>query len=214
MSGFSELLQGYRRFRQRAWVEQRERYRELEDAQAPRVMVIACSDSRVDPSRIFDSGPGEIFILRNIANLVPPHDAIEGQSSVAAALEYAVESLRVEHIVVLGHARCGGVSAALAGEFDTPAAGAHVHRWMEFIAPARDTVRALAARTPGIDTQAALEDAGIRLALANLETYPFVGNAIAAGRLRLEGMKFDVADGLLRTLDRETGRFLIVAGQA
>lgn len=119
MSDFEALIDGYRRFRLGAYREQRERYDHLAQGQAPAVMVIACSDSRVDPTRVFDSGPGELFVLRNIANLVPPVSAISGQSSVAAAVEYAVTGLKVQHIVVFGHARCGGIQAALAGDFDT-----------------------------------------------------------------------------------------------
>lgn len=149
MAEFDDLIAGYRRFRMGDYRQQRERYDRLaHEGQSPRMMIIACSDSRTDPSRVFDTAPGQVFMLRNIANLVPPYSAIEGQSSVAAALEYAVTQLHVELIVVFGHARCGGIAAALAGDFDNPVAGRHIHAWMEFIAPARDAVKAAAVVSP------------------------------------------------------------------
>ncbi len=211
MPEFNALIDGYRRFRMGPYREQRERYDRLAQGQAPKVMVIACSDSRVDPTRVFDAEPGQMFVLRNIANLVPPLAAIQGQSSVAAALEYAVTGIEVHHIVVFGHARCGGIAAALAGDFDNPVAGKHVHAWMEFIAPARDAVRAAQALSPDIDAQRALEQAGVRLSLDNLRTYPFVAEAEAAGRLKVHGVIFDIAEGALRVLDRSSGHFQPIA---
>lgn len=210
MSDFEALIDGYRRFRLGAYREQRERYDHLAQGQAPAVMVIACSDSRVDPTRVFDSGPGELFVLRNIANLVPPVSAISGQSSVAAAVEYAVTGLKVRHIVVFGHARCGGIQAALAGDFDNPVAGRHVHAWMEFIAPARDSVKAAAALSPDIDAQRALEQASVRLSIENLAGYPFVAEALKAGTLQLHGVIFDIAVGSLRVLDSKSGQYQAV----
>lgn len=211
MPEFAALLEGYRRFRVGAYREQRERYDRLAQGQAPKVMVIACSDSRVDPTRVFDAEPGQMFVLRNIANLVPPLAAIQGQSSVAAALEYAVTGIQVHHIVVFGHGRCGGIAAALAGDFDNPVAGRHVHAWMEFIAPARDAVRAAAALSPDIDAQRALEQAGVRLSLDNLRTYPFVAEAEKSGAVKIHGVIFDIGEGAMRVLDRETGQFQPVA---
>ncbi|MDT7933166.1 MAG: carbonic anhydrase [Sphingomonadaceae bacterium] len=207
MPEFRALLDGYRRFRLGPYRAERERWDRLAQGQNPPVMVIACSDSRVDPTRVFDSGPGEMFVLRNIANLVPPVSEIVGQSSVAAALEYAVTALKVHQIVVFGHARCGGIAAALAGEFDTDAAGAHVRRWMEVIAPARAVVRAAQAVSPDIDPQRALEQASIRLSLDRLRSYDFIAAAEAAGELKLQGVVFDIADGSLRVLNHDSGVF-------
>jgi carbonic anhydrase len=211
MPEFAALIDGYRRFRLGSYREQRERYDRLTQGQAPKVMVIACSDSRVDPSRVFDAEPGQMFVLRNIANLVPPLSAIKGQSSVAAALEYAVTGIHVHHIVVFGHARCGGIAAALAGDFDNPVAGRHVHAWMEFIAPARDAVRAACALSPDVDAQRALEQASVRLSLQNLRSYPFVAEAEAEGIVKLHGVIFDIGEGLLKVLDAATGQFQPVA---
>lgn len=211
MPEFAALIEGYRRFRLGPYQEQRQRYDRLAQGQAPKVMVIACSDSRVDPTRVFDAEPGEMFVLRNIANLVPPLEAIQGQSSVAAALEYAVTVIEVHHILVFGHARCGGIAAALAGSFDNPVAGRHVHDWMEFIAPARDAVKAAAALSPDVDAQRALEQAAVRQSIANLGSYPFVAEAEARGDLKVHGAIFDIAEGALRVLDKATGQFLPVA---
>lgn len=207
MPEWRALIEGFRRFRTGPYREQRLRYDELALGQAPRVMVIACSDSRVDPTRVFDTAPGQMFVVRNIANLVPPMSAIHGQSSVAAALEYAVEVLRVDYVVVFGHARCGGIAAALA---PLPA-NRFISAWVEQIAPARETVLAAAEISPDIDCQAALEQAGIRLSLDNLRTYPFVAQAESEGRLKLAGALFDIADGDLRILDPGSGRFERVA---
>ena len=211
MSEFDALIEGYRRFRVGQYREQRERYDKLAQGQNPKVMVIASSDSRVDPTRVFDAGPGQMFVLRNFANLVPPYSAISGQSSVAAALEYAVTGIHVHHIVIFGHARCGGIAAALAGDFDNPVAGKHVHAWMEFIAPARDSVRAACAISQDIDAQRALEQANVRVGIENLRTYPFVAEAEASGQIKLHGVIFDIAEGTLKILDDKTGQFMPVA---
>lgn len=211
MPEFQTLIEGYRRFRLGPYREQRERYDKLAQGQSPKIMVIACSDSRVDPTRVFDATPGQMFVLRNIANLVPPYSAIEGQSSVAAALEYAVSGIEVHHIVIFGHGRCGGIAAALAGDFDHPVAGKHVHAWMELIAPARDLVKAACAVSPDVDAQRALELANIRLGIKNLRTYPFVAEAEKAGKLKLHGVIFDIAEGVLKILDEATGQFQPVA---
>ena len=148
---------------------------------------------------------------KNAGELVPPLEAIQGQSSVAAALEYAVTIIQVHHILVFGHARCGGIAAALAGSFDNPVAGRHVHDWMEFIAPARDAVKAAAALSPDVDAQRALEQAAVRQSIANLGSYPFVAEAEARGALKIHGAIFDIAEGALRVLDKATGQFLPVA---
>ncbi|MFA7441641.1 MAG: carbonic anhydrase [Sphingomonadaceae bacterium] len=203
MTGYENLIAGYRRFRTGSYREQRLRYDRLAQGQSPRLMVIACSDSRVDPTRVFDAGPGEMFVLRNIANLVPPLREITGQSSVAAAVEYAVTILEVDSILVFGHARCGGIQAALAPMH----ANRFIDRWMDQIAPARDKVLAAHALSPDVDCQKALEQGAVRLSIENLRTYPFVAEAEAAGRLSLYGAIFDIAEGDLRVLDPQDGVF-------
>lgn len=210
MSDFAELLDGYRRFRSGAYVEQRQRFDALSNVgQSPKIMVIACSDSRVDPTRIFDTEPGQAFVVRNVANLVPPYEPDGGQHGASAAIEFAVTQLEVEHVVVLGHAQCGGIAASLDGRFDNKAEGhgAFIGRWMAIIEPARDQIRAVAALSADVDAAEALELAAIRLSLANLRSFPFVAARVAAGTLQLHGTHFSIADGLLRVLDTATGRF-------
>jgi len=209
MPAFKALLDGYTRFRTGAYQEQRRRYDALVDGQAPGTLVISCCDSRVDPTRIFDTDPGQMFVVRNVANLVPPNHPDEGQHSTSAAIEYAVSQLKVKYIVVLGHARCGGIKASLEGTFhDAPMGeGGYIDRWMSLIAPARDTIRAAAALSPDIDACSALELAAIRLSLDNLRTFPFVVEAEAAGTLQLQGALFDIAEGVLKVLRADTGKF-------
>jgi carbonic anhydrase len=210
MPEFIALLDGYRRFRTTGYIEQRERYDSLANkGQSPKVMVIACSDSRVDPTRVFDTAPGQMFVLRNVANLVPPYVDDHGLHGVSAAVEYAVTQLEVEHILVLGHARCGGIAASFTGQFDDAAngAGGFIRAWMSMIAPARDRIRAAAALSPDIDAHSALELEAIRISIDNLRSFPFVAAAEAKGSLKLQGALFDIADGILRVLDNASGRF-------
>lgn len=210
MPEFKALLEGYRRFRTGAYQEQRRRYDALADkGQAPGLLVICCSDSRVDPTRIFDTEPGQMFVVRNVANLVPPYDRDSGQHSTSAAIEYAVTVLKVHHVVVLGHARCGGIKASIEGTFDDApmGEGGFIGRWMSLIAPARDTIRAAAKLSPDIDACSALELAAIRLSINNLRTFPFVTEAELAGQLHLQGALFDIAEGVLKVLNHLTGRF-------
>src|ERR1044071_2848034 len=144
MGSLDALIDGYRRFRETGWARERERWSQLAEGQSRRVMVIACSDSRVDPTQIFDVGPGEMFVARNVAALVPPYETSPGHHGVSAALEFAVTQLQVEAVVVMGHGFCGGCAAALTGQFDDAAHG-EVHfiaDWIEMLREARDKVRA------------------------------------------------------------------------
>lgn len=204
MTAFATLLDGYRRFRSGPYEEQRRRFDQLaSEGQSPSVMIIACSDSRVDPTRIFDAAPGEVFVLRNVANLVPPYEPDGGQHGASAAIEFAVTQLEVAEIVVLGHALCGGITASLTGRFDGAAAGegGFIARWMAMIAPARATALAAAAADRHSDPQRLLEHAAIRLSLANLHSFPFIAERVADGRLTLRGAWFSIADGALQVLD-------------
>jgi carbonic anhydrase len=195
------LIAGYFRFRRGAWLESRARFAALAEGQRPRAMVIGCCDSRVDPAAIFDCAPGELFISRNVAALVPPYERGGGQHGVSAAVEFAVLGLEVERILVLGHGRCGGVSAALDGHRLAPPEESLLTRWVGLLDGARAEVEAAAARDPGLDRHRALELAAIRTSIANLRSFPFVAEREAAGRLRLAGAHFGVADGHLLVLD-------------
>jgi carbonic anhydrase len=205
MNGFTDLIDGYYRFRGNEWLDERERWTELASGQAPRVMVIACSDSRVDPATIFGTRPGEVFVVRNVAALVPPFETGGGLHGVSAALEFAVTKLNVEEVVVLGHGACGGVNAALTRSLEGSAKGegGFVADWIGMLDDARDKV--LASHGDGPEGQKALEQEGVRVSLANLMTFPFVKDRVEAGKLRLHGAVFAIADGKLRILgDNDT----------
>src|SRR5687768_7020569 len=144
MARLQEMIEGYRRFRETGWKRERQRWSELAEGQRPKVMVLACSDSRVEPAQIFDAKPGEMFVVRNVANLAPPFETTRGYHGVSAALEFAVTQLEVEEILVLGHGFCGGCAAALTGQFDgaEPGDGHFIADWVRQLHGARDMVRA------------------------------------------------------------------------
>lgn len=201
MTDFKELLDGYQRFRTNAYQHQLERWSELSQGQSPKTMIIACSDSRVDPAQIFDTSPGEVFVVRNIANLVPPFENDGGRHGVSAALEFAVRMLEVKEIVVLGHGACGGVHAALSQRFkDAPVgAGGFISHWVDMLDDARD--RIVARHGVGPEAIRELELETVRVSIANLRTFPCVPEAEAAGRLRIKGAYFAIHDGILHVMD-------------
>ncbi|MDB5679599.1 carbonic anhydrase [Sphingomonas bacterium] len=206
MTDFVDLLDGYQRFRTSEYRRHRERWEELSEGQSPRVMVIACSDSRVDPAQIFDTVPGEIFAVRNIANLVPPFELGGGRHGVSAALEFAVTQLEVCEIVVLGHGSCGGVAAALSQQFKgaPPGAGGFIDHWVDMLDEARD--RIVAQYGTGPEAVHALELETVRVSLRNLRTFPCIPEREAAGTLKLHGAYFAIADGVLHVMD-DSGEF-------
>lgn len=209
MAIFSDLLQGYYRFRNTGWTEQRERWDELRDGQSPKVMIIACSDSRVDPSQIFDSNPGEVFVVRNVAALVPPFETSPGRHGVSAALEFAVQVLGVSEILVMGHGRCGGCHAALTQELKDapPGEGGFIAHWIDLLDDARDRVAAQYGDDHGRDAQRAMEREGVKVSLANLRTFPCIRDKERDGTLKLIGAVFAISDGILHVLDETTGEF-------
>jgi carbonic anhydrase len=202
------LLDGYRRFREHGWQPERERWETLSVGQQPKVMVIACSDSRVDPSHIFDVNPGEIFVVRNVAALVPPFEVTPGLHGVSAALEFAVQFLRVSQIVVLGHGMCGGCQAALTESMRgcEPGRGGFVADWISLLDDAREQVAAEHGTT-GRAAERAMEQAGVKVSLANLRTFPCVQQKEARGDLQLTGAFFAISDGQLHLLDEKAGAF-------
>ncbi len=208
MIDFHEMIAGYGRFRRGDWSRQRARWAELAEGQEPKVMVIACSDSRVDPSQIFDTSPGEMFVVRNVANLVPPLDLTGGHHGVSAALEFAVTQLEVPEIVVMGHGACGGAKAALTQAFrDTrPGEGGFIADWISLLDGARDEVIAEHG-SEGPAATRAMEEAAVRVSLANLRTFPAIRAREEAGTLRLHGALFAIDDGMLHVMDPATGRF-------
>ena len=209
MADFTDMIEGYRRFRNSGWTQQRSRWEELREGQNPRVMVVACSDSRVDPAQIFDTNPGEIFVVRNVAALVPPFDTNPGWHGVSAALEFAVQVLGVGEILVMGHGRCGGAHAALTQELKDapPGHGGFIAKWIELLDPARAAVSARHGHDMGPDAQRDMEKEGVKVSLANLRTFPCIRSNERKGTLKLIGAFFAIADGVLHLLDEETGEF-------
>lgn len=206
------LLLGYASFARGRLEIERSRYRDLaEVGQSPQIMVVGCCDSRVAPETIFDSGPGELFVVRNVANLVPPY-APDGQyHGTSAALEFGVLGLQVRHVVVLGHGRCGGVRA-----FREPGAaplspGDFIGKWITLLEDAAQRLACLEL-DPRDDPQTALERASVRQSIENLRTFPYIAEREAAGDLRLHGAWFDISTAELHALDPETGAFKGVEG--
>jgi carbonic anhydrase len=198
------LTQGYRAFLGDRFQREQSRYRDLADGQAPDLMVISCCDSRVSPEVIFDASPGELFVVRNVANLVPPYETGGQYHGTSAALEFAVQALRVKHIVVLGHARCGGIRA-FADESAPLSPGDFIGRWMTLIGPAAD--RLGPRRGDLADYLAKLELAAIDNSLANLMTFPCVRMLVERGKLHLHGAYFGIGTGVLMVRDPKTGAF-------
>ena len=172
-------------------------------------MVIACSDSRVDPATIFDSNPGVMFVVRNVAALVPPYQPDDNHHGVSAALEFAVTQLQVREIVVMGHGFCGGCDAALTRRFDRArdGEGHFIAHWIGLLDDARDAVL---ARHPGeLDRRVfrEMEMEGVLISLRNLRTFPWVREREEAGTLALHGAYFAISDGILHLCDETEGRF-------
>jgi carbonic anhydrase len=203
MPEFRALLDGYRRFRSGAYTDQRTRWESLAEGQEPPIMIIGCCDSRVDPGAIFDTAPGQVFCLRNVANLVPPFEQGGGLHGASAAIEFAVVDLQVRHVVVLGHGACGGIAASLRGEDCGMPGHSFIDDWVAIICEARDRV----LREAPADPQRALEQEAIKVSLRNLRSFPFVREREEAGELKLHGALFAIADGELQVLDEVTGAF-------
>ena len=202
------LMNGYRRFQANLNPPEADLYRSLaEEGQAPKTMVIACCDSRVDPAAIFNAGPGELFVVRNVANLVPPFEPHGDYHGTSAALEFAVNGLEVGTILVMGHARCGGVRAFLDGHRQHSAKRGFIDRWMSLLNTARTQVLRERAEASIESEQKALEHASVRQSIENLTSFPFIKERLANGRLRLRGAYFDISDGKLLALDPESDRF-------
>ena len=200
------LIDGYNAFAGGRLKREQDRYRELaERGQRPEIMVIGCCNSRVSPEAIFDAGPGELFVVRNVANLIPPYSPDGTYHGVSAALEFGVGALRVQHIVVLGHAHCGGVRA-FAEEHAPLSPGDFIGRWMSLLAPA---AKKLGARgdTPPADYLRRLEQAAIVNSLDNLMTFPRLAKLIEKGKIATHGAYFGVASGDLSVLDKTSGEF-------
>ena len=203
------LIQGYQTFQRERFDRERTRYEELgRTGQAPNVMVIGCCDSRVSPEVIFDASPGELFVIRNVANLVPPFETGTQYHGTSAAIEFAVQALKVKHIVVLGHSNCGGVRAFADRLASLPPNG-FIYKWMTLIAPAAERVGPRGGRDEGAYMMS-LELAAIDNSLANLMSFPAIRSLVAESQLSLHGAYFGIAKGLLLVRDGATGNYSLV----
>ena len=211
-----DLIDGYRRFRGGKLEAERVRYHELaETGQKPKTMIVGCCDSRAAPETIFDCGPGELFVVRNVANLVPPYAPDGDFHGTSAALEFAVQVLRVENIIVLGHARCGGIQAALEPGGEPLSPGDFIGKWMTL---ADAAVRKLDDLQPQswrhVGRQTTLERLSVQSSMENLLTFPCVSILHDRGRLAVHGAWFDISTGELWTLDQQAGEFRQVDADA
>jgi carbonic anhydrase len=190
-----KLTRGFLEFRTSTFLPQRARFAQLAEKQQPRAMMIACSDSRVDPAILTSADPGDLFIVRNIANLVPPCQLDQAQHGISAALEYGVTALGVEHIIVFGHVDCGGIEALLTSDPAIDEQHSFIHRWLQIADEARRRTLLIARDRPLEDQLRTLEQEAIKTSLANLLTFPWIEERVAGGRLRLHGWSFDIEQG-------------------
>ncbi len=208
----ARLLEGYAAFKSGKFRSESERYEELYDeGQNPEIMLIGCCDSRATPSDIFNAGPGEMFVVRNVANIVPAQNQqMEGLHGTAAALEFAVKALKVKHIVIMGHGRCGGVAAYISEDMEPLSEGNYIGQWSAQLAPADKPERLSGLNRPDLDHQGLLERSSIMKSIENLMSYGFVREAVVLGNLDLHGAWFDIREGHLEYYDRDDRSFKTV----
>jgi carbonic anhydrase len=212
MDEIIKLIDGFGRFRAHYYDRDRGLFKRLvQQGQSPKIMVVACCDSRVDPAIVTDCDPGDLFVVRNVANLVPPFEAGGGYHGTSAALEFAVRCLHVEHVIVMGHARCGGIRALLGDIRFADRADHFITPWMSIAEEARREVAATLAAEGTEARAAACERAAVHVSLGNLMSFPFVREAAAAGRLQLHGWYFDLDRGELHGYCAANGGFKLLA---
>ncbi len=209
MNRFPEkLLSGYRNFMSGRYTHERDRYRALaETGQKPTILMIACCDSRAAPEMIFDCGPGELFVIRNVANLVPPYEPDGSYHSTSAALEFAVQVLKVQDIVIMGHGRCGGIQAALDPSAEPLSPGDFIGKWMGLVRDAAAGIRNADGLTAA-ERQRAMERVSIRNSIQNLRSFPCINIQEQRGKIKLHGAWFDISSGELWVMDEKTGDFI------
>lgn len=209
MSSFPEnLTDRFRRFKHRHFAPNADQYEELATyGQNPETMVISCCDSRVDPETIFSAMPGELFVARNVANLMPPYEKSGFFHGASAAIEFAVLNLRIKHCIILGHSNCGGIKAALDQSAAIQTEAQFISRWMSMLDDARISVLAAHQQSPAEERMRALEMEGIKTSIKNLRTFPFVKEREEKGKLSLHGAHFDIKTGSLTVLNHSRGVF-------
>lgn len=210
MIDIAQLIQGFQRFREQHFEHHDTLYQQLvKQGQTPQVLVVACCDSRVDPALVFDCDPGDLFVIRNVANLVPPLEGHSGHHGTTAAIEYGVNNLGVKHIVVLGHAHCGGIDSLVkTGGVGTP--GSYIDDWMCLVESARAEVMAEMSQASIEEQERACEQRAILVSLDNLRTFPWIRERIEAGALMLHGWYFDIEHGQLLRYDATARQFAAV----
>jgi carbonic anhydrase len=208
MSAIAQLIAGFGRFRQQHFENHDSLYQQLvKQGQTPKILVVACCDSRVDPALVFECDPGDLFVIRNVANLVPPLEGHSGHHGTTAAIEYGVSTLGVEHIIVLGHAHCGGINALLkTGGVGTP--GSYIDDWMCLVESARAEVMSELPDASVQEQERACEQRAILVSLNNLITFPWIQERVAGGKLKLHGWYFDIEHGQLLGYDATARSFV------
>jgi len=210
MSELEKLIAGFRQFRKRYYEDEPELYKQLiASGQTPKALIIACCDSRVHPAHVMDTDPGDIFVVRNVANLVPPYVDDGKTHGTSAAIEFAVKHLRVPHVIIMGHSQCGGIRALMES---TGGGDMHIFidPWMAIMAPARTMIEKNHHDAPMDEKCSLCERAAIGVSLENLKSFPFILDAVRHGRLRLHGWYFDIENGILLELDQASGTFVPV----
>jgi carbonic anhydrase len=201
------LIEGFQRFREQHFERNDNLYQQLvKQGQTPKILVVACCDSRVDPALVFDCDPGDLFVIRNVANLVPPLETQSGRHGTTAAIEYGVSTLGVRHIIVLGHARCGGINA-LVRTGGVCAAGSYIDDWMCLVESARAEVMAEMPQATLAEKERACEQRAILVSLKNLMTFPWIHERVERSELNLHGWYFDIEHGQLLGYDATTRGF-------
>ena len=202
-----KMKHGFKKFQQDNFMKNLPFYQKLARKQFPRVMVIACCDSRVDPSIITQAEPGELFMVRNVANLVPPYEDGETHHGTSAALEYAVHALEVEHIVILGHWGCGGIQALLDNDPSVSEPHSFIHRWLDLAKPAKKVTEEQVGNQLPETKRRFCELESIKGSLSNLMTFPWIAERVEAGKLQLHGWYFDLNEGNMYAYEAEGDRF-------
>lgn len=205
----SDLIAGFHRFREEHFTDDDAFYRQLvQDGQTPKILVVACCDSRVDPALVLNCAPGDLFVIRNVANLVPPAESRDsGRHGTSAALEYGIRILGVEHIIVLGHAHCGGIRSLLNGDGTAGAQGTYINSWMKLAAEAKNKVQSEMQNMTLEELERACEQQAILGSLENLMTFDWVREGVVAGTLELHGWYFDIEHGQLLRYDPDAQSF-------
>ena len=213
MANFHELIEGFHNFREEYLLKETEFFEELKHGQNPHTLVIACCDSRVDPAHVTRSNPGEMFVIRNVANLVPPYHPDSTFHGVSSAIEYAVCVLEVKHIIVLGHSGCGGIHTLMSEEWHNHPSE-FLTRWLTLAEPARRRVKERLGDRPEELQLRVCEESSILLSMENLMTFPWIRERVEAGNLKIHGWYFNLHEGELYDYDSEKEEFLPLAGES